>query len=409
MLEYEWEFYNTKIDNIGIDRLINGFGVPESKELVSRIARVILPTKQVGIATSTTASKEELLKRAVKVAKHMPPSPFATELSPFDKAKVRKKELDHVDIDYLFNAIDKIDSIVDNRAPIVEIGASKSDYHFIYENSNGVLKEANFDKISLSVVVGEKETTGYNSTSVFSEPKNMEEFVDFAIKTYKLKSKRAKPVGKEVPVIFSHEALYVVLKPILFSLKGDKVVENRSNYIGKIGEKVLDSKMTLVDNPFGENTFAPFDAEGYNTKRVELVDKGVLKTYILDSFTSKKLSMSNTFNSSSITLKPSTEFHNIEIRGNKKIESVISSIKEGYIVYDLYPAHTVNLITGDFGLNSSTLFYIKDGSIVGHVPKGVVTANSFSIFNSVQAITDDNRPDLGSYDLPSILTSAKVV
>jgi len=87
-----------------------------------------------------------------------------------------------------------------------------------------------------------------------------------------------------MPVLFSQKAALTLVFPIMTGLNGKAVYKGISPMKGKVGEKLFDDKITVVDDPTlaGEYRSAPFDDEGVATRRNVLVDKGVLKGFFYD-------------------------------------------------------------------------------------------------------------------------------
>ena len=209
-------------------------------------------------------------------------------------------------------------------------------------------------------------------------------------------------------MIFSQDALMSAMSPIFFSLKGENVLLKKSRFIDSIGKKELSEDITLIDNPFESNNKAFFDSEGNNSKKTILVKKGVINSFIHDNFTSEKLGSKNTNNSASIMSKPSTAFNYLELKGKDKLKDMISGIKKGFMLYDMYPSHTINPTTGAFGQNSSSFYYIENGEIKGLCKGYVVSANSYEIFKNVQSVSKEARNDQGS-KMGAIKTFAQIL
>src|SRR5579871_1653744 len=104
----------------------------------------------------------------------------------------------------------------------------------------------------------------------------------------------------QVPVIFDPMVARSLLDSLAEAVNGDSVYRGASFLAGKLGEKVAGENVTVVDDgtmPGGFGT-SPFDGEGVQSRRTLVIDKGVLKSYLLNTYTAKKLNMKTTGNAS---------------------------------------------------------------------------------------------------------------
>src|SRR5271166_325274 len=104
----------------------------------------------------------------------------------------------------------------------------------------------------------------------------------------------------QVPIIFDPMVATSILEHIFEGVNGDSVYRGASFLAGKLGQKIAGSNVTIIDDgtiPGGFGS-SPFDGEGVPTRRTVVVENGVLKSYLLNTYTAKKLNLATTANAS---------------------------------------------------------------------------------------------------------------
>lgn len=181
----------------------------------------------------------------------------------------------------------------------------------------------------------------------------------------------------------------------------ERVQKDLSLMKGKLNTKIAVEKLTLVDNPHLKEGFASssFDGEGHATYRKNIIEKGVLKTYMHNLKTSAKDGVESTGNASrgsyksSIGISPSNLY--VE-KGNKDLEEMIKGIDKGILIIDLQGLHSgLNSLSGDFSL-SCYGYMIEDGKKTRPVNQITVSGNFFDMINNIEEIGADLR-----FGLPS--------
>ena len=104
----------------------------------------------------------------------------------------------------------------------------------------------------------------------------------------------------QVPIIFDPMVSTSILEHIFEGINGDSVYRGASFLAGKLGQKIAGDNVNIIDDgtiPGGFGT-SPFDGEGVPTRRTVVIENGVLKSYLLNTYTAKKLKMQTTGNAS---------------------------------------------------------------------------------------------------------------
>jgi len=161
---------------------------------------------------------------------------------------------------------------------------------------------------------------------------------------------------------------------------------------GKLGEKLLDNRITLTDNP--QIDFAagsePFDDEGTPARTNVFIENGVLKSYLFDLQTAGILGMEPTGSGMrSFASQPSPGSSNLVIgAGDTPLETMIAGVKRGLIVDQLLGGGQSNTLAGEFSVNVDLGFLIENGQIAGRVKDCMLAGNAFTALNNIAAIGD---------------------
>ena len=195
----------------------------------------------------------------------------------------------------------------------------------------------------------------------------------------------------QVPVIFDPMVARSLLDSLAEAVNGDSIYRGASFLAGKLGEKVAGENVTVVDDgtmPGGFGT-SPFDGEGVKSRRTVVIDKGVLKSYLLNTYTAKKLNMKTTGNASrGLAGTPGIGVGNFYLEaGERKPDQIISDVKEGLYVTE-FLGFGVNLVTGDFSRGASGM-WISGGQLAFPVEEITVAGNLKDMLNSISEIGSD--------------------
>ena len=195
----------------------------------------------------------------------------------------------------------------------------------------------------------------------------------------------------------------------------EAVQKNISKLKGKLNESVASSIVTLVDDPFLKDGLAnsSFDDEGVPTSYKEIIQDGILKTYLYNLKTAYKDGVSSTGNGVKGSYKGTVGISsfNLYIKpSSKSFDKMIENIKEGIFITDFAGLHSgLNTISGDFSLAGEG-FYIKDGKIDRPLNQITISGNFFELLKNIKDIANDIKFSFSSVGSPSIMVEGlKVV
>jgi PmbA protein len=194
-----------------------------------------------------------------------------------------------------------------------------------------------------------------------------------------------------VPVVLDPMISTSILEHIFEGINGDSVYRGASFLAGKLGQKIAGSNVTVIDDgtiPGGFGT-SPFDGEGIPTRRTIVVENGVLKSYLLNTYTAKKLGLETTANASrGLAGTPGIGPGNYFLQpGSKTPKDLISEIQEGLYVTE-FLGHGANLVTGDYSRGASGL-WISGGEFAYPVEEITVAGNLKDLFMNISEIAND--------------------
>lgn len=196
---------------------------------------------------------------------------------------------------------------------------------------------------------------------------------------------------QDVPIIFSPEMARGILGSLFSAISGDAVWRSASFLAGKLGQSIAVPQLTLIDDGTLSGGFgsAPFDGEGLATRRNTFVRNGVLESYVLHSYTARKLNLATTANAGrGLAGNPYTRSYNLFIEaGSQTPEEILSSTRTGLYVTRLM-GQGVNLVTGDYSRGAAGL-WIQNGELTHPVQEITIAGNLKEMLHNITAIGND--------------------
>ena len=195
----------------------------------------------------------------------------------------------------------------------------------------------------------------------------------------------------KVPIVFDPMVANSILEHIFEGVNGDSVYRGASFLAGKLGQKIAGDNVTVIDDGTMTGGFgtSPFDGEGVPTRRTVVIENGVLNSYLLNSYTARKLGLQTTANASrGLAGTPGIGPGNFFVQpGKKSPKEIIAGVKEGLYVTE-FLGHGVNLVTGDYSRGASGL-WISGGELAFPVEEITVAGNLKEMFFNISEIGND--------------------
>jgi PmbA protein len=195
----------------------------------------------------------------------------------------------------------------------------------------------------------------------------------------------------QVPVVLDPMVATSMLEHIFEGVNGDSVYRGASFLAGKLGEQVAGANITVIDDGTLTGGFGttPFDGEGIPTRRTVVIENGVLKSYLLNTYTAKKLGLESTANASrGLAGTPGIGPGNYFLQpGAKTPKQIIGEIKDGLYVTE-FLGHGANLVTGDYSRGASGM-WIVNGELAYPVEEITVAGNLKEMFKNISDLGTD--------------------
>ena len=195
----------------------------------------------------------------------------------------------------------------------------------------------------------------------------------------------------KAPVVFDQEMAGSLLSHLCSAASGYALYKGASFLIGQLGQKLAPDFVTVYDDgrlPGGLGS-RPFDGEGLPTKKTTVMDQGRLASYLLDSYSGRKLGLASTGNASrGVGEGPSVGPSNFYlVPGSKSPTDIIRSVKNGLYVTELI-GFGVNMVTGDYSRGAAG-FWIENGELAYPVEEITIAGNLKRMFADIELIGND--------------------
>ncbi len=196
---------------------------------------------------------------------------------------------------------------------------------------------------------------------------------------------------QQVPVVFDPEMSASLLGHIASAASGYALYRNASFLMDQLEKRIASYGVTIYDDPtlsLGLGS-RPFDGEGLPSERRVIVEDGILRSYLLDTYSGRKLGLPSTGNATrgvgDVPSVGSTNFH--LVAGGYSPEEIIHSVRSGFYVTELI-GFGVNLVTGDYSRGAVGL-WIENGALAYPVEEVTIAGNLKEMLNQVEMIGND--------------------
>ncbi|MCL5771583.1 MAG: TldD/PmbA family protein [Actinobacteria bacterium] len=300
----------------------------------------------------------------------------------------------------------KVNEAARNKSDnIFQVTASLSDTQeeILIANSEGVFVKDFYVKIFLAINViaakGSEVRTGYKSLAksmgfeLFDEKKPEDVALEAADIALNMLDAINAPIGI-LPVVIGPGFGGVIFHEACgHGLEADAIIKNASVFKDKLGCKIASDIVTAIDDstlPYHWGSYK-FDGEGSPSQRNILIENGILRNYMLDIKSSKKLKLPLTGNGRRQSFRdiPIPRMSNTFIdKGTEKPDIIISSIKKGIYAKE-FSGGQVDPATGDFVFGISEGYLIENGILGNPIKGATLIGNGPEILNKIEAIGND--------------------
>lgn len=285
---------------------------------------------------------------------------------------------------------------LDDRIRVEQSYYSDMTSYSLYADSNGFIGESRKTLCSVGVSTfvedagsGEntarKQTDGWYSCSRRgSELESLDSIAQKSVTRCLRKIGAQKPKSQEVPVVFCPEMAGSFFGTLASALMGDQVFRKNSFLAGRLETLIGSPQIHLVDNPhlYGRLGSRHFDSEGVLSQPLCLIENGVLKNFMLSTYSAKKLGKVTTGHAGGVS--------NLVLRPGSHTEmELIESIENGLYLTSM-SGQGANIGTGDYSRGAQGL-WIRDGKLAEPVNEFTIASTFMGVLKNIQMIAD--RPD----------------
>lgn len=194
----------------------------------------------------------------------------------------------------------------------------------------------------------------------------------------------------QVPVVYDPRVSRGLLRHLAGAISGTAIARGTSFLKDRLGERIFAQAVTIVDDPHRSRGLSskPFDGEGVAGRRRNIVEAGVLTTWLLDVRSANQLGLKTTGHAARGTSSPpSPAATNLYLEpGPVSPAELMADIGQGFYVTELIGSG-VHLVTGDYS-RGAVGFWIDGGGLAYPVSEVTIAGNLVDMFRGLSAAND---------------------
>ncbi|MEW5683565.1 MAG: TldD/PmbA family protein [Pseudomonadota bacterium] len=387
--------------------------------------RVFVGKRQATVSGSdiSAEARAKLIERAVAMARLAPEDPYASLADPERLAKGPLPDLD------LYDATEPTPEALEARARAAEAAAravpkvtnsdggsggwSSSQWTLVTSGGFVGVHRASGFSIGASAIAGDENgmETGYDGRSVRwqSDLPSPESLGAEAGRRAAGRLGARKIASTTAPVIFENRLAGSLLSPFIGAISGPSIARGTSFLKDKLGQQVFGKGIYLRDEPHKPRGLgsSPFDDEGVANTAHNLVDDGVVTTWLLNTSAARQLGLATTGHASrGLAGPPGVSTSNLTLQpGDRDLAGLMADAGEGLLVTSMF-GPSLNANTGDWSVGCSG-FWFEGGEIAYPVNEITVAGNLLEIFSRV--VPGADLEIRGSANSPSLLVDALAI
>lgn len=351
-----------------------------------------------------------LVDRVLKSINYLPPYPGYIQLPSkiYNYVIVPDTYVDDVDPGDLSKRLkDSINLGLEMKITDVSGSLSFSRIKHLLYTSTGNRGEYKRSNSNLNLRITKRKNISYiiNREDVDPDKIEVEDLVSSTVSRLKKTSRVSKINPGKYNVLLSPTVMGNLFNYIGKGLSAYNVLTQNSPFILRIGEKIIDDRISLSDKPLmpGNPGACSFDMEGVPTKDLDLIERGVLKNYVHNLSTAHKFEVESTGHAGFLLPTP----HSLISHSDEEysFDDLLIEIKNGLYITNIWCTKFHNYFTGDFfTLQRDIGFIIKDGELSGAVSGAGISENILKLFNKVIGMSSDRSWVKGwGCEIPSLM------
>lgn len=356
--------------------------------------------QQKGNASTSDLSEEAIkntVEAALAIAKYTSPDDCTgladKELMAFEAPDLALYHSANVDVEQATKlALEAEKSALEYDAKIVNSNGASFNSHTgvrVYGNTHGMLQSYLSSRYSLScsVIGGELDQLEndyeYTVSREFDALSPADWVGQNCAKKVIARLNPQKLTTREVPVIFLNDVATGLISHLTGAISGGSLYRKSSFLLDHLGKQVLPDWFQISERPHLLKRLAstPFDSEGVRTQDLEIIQDGVLQTYLLTSYSGRKMGMQSTGHAGGI--------HNWLVKPNLTggLTALLRQMGTGLLVTDVM-GQGVNIVTGDYSRGAAG-FWVENGEIQYPVAEITIAGQLQDMLKNIVAVTDD--------------------
>ena len=356
--------------------------------------------QQKGNASTSDLSEGAIrnaVEAALAIAKYTSPDECTgladKDLMAFEAPDLELYHAAHVDVDKATElALQAEKAALEADERIVNSNGASFNSHTgvkVYGNSHGMLQSYLSSRYSLSCsVIGGVEDAlendyEYTISREFDKLQSPIWVGENCAKKVVSRLNPQKLSTREVPVIFLNDVATSLISHFAAAISGGSLYRKSSFLLDHLGKQVLPDWFNISERPHLLRCLAstPFDSEGVRTQDREIVEGGILQTYLVTSYSGKKLGMPSTGHAGGI--------HNWLVKPNLAggLTALLRQMGTGLLVTDVM-GQGVNIVTGDYSRGASG-FWVENGEIQYPVAEITIAGQLQDMLKNMVAVADD--------------------
>ena len=356
--------------------------------------------QQKGNASTSDLSEEAIkntVEAALAIAKYTSPDDCTgladKELMAFEAPDLALYHSANVDVEQATKlALEAEKSALEYDAKIVNSNGASFNSHTgvrVYGNTHGMLQSYLSSRYSLScsVIGGELDQLEndyeYTVSREFDALSPADWVGQNCAKKVIARLNPQKLTTREVPVIFLNDVATGLISHLTGAISGGSLYRKSSFLLDHLGKQVLPDWFQISERPHLLKRLAstPFDSEGVRTQNLEIIQDGVLQTYLLTSYSGRKMGMQSTGHAGGI--------HNWLVKPNLTggLTALLRQMGTGLLVTDVM-GQGVNIVTGDYSRGAAG-FWVENGEIQYPVAEITIAGQLQDMLKNIVAVADD--------------------
>ena len=356
--------------------------------------------QQKGNASTSDLSEEAIkntVEAALAIAKYTSPDDCTgladKELMAFEAPDLELYHGASVDVEQATKlALEAEKSALEYDAKIVNSNGASFNSHTgvrVYGNTHGMLQSYLSSRYSLScsVIGGELDQLEndyeYTVSREFDALSSADWVGQNCAKKVIARLNPQKLSTREVPVIFLNDVATGLISHLTGAISGGSLYRKSSFLLDHLGKQVLPDWFQISERPHLLRRLASttFDSEGVRTQNLEIIQDGVLQTYLLTSYSGRKMGMQSTGHAGGI--------HNWLVKPNLTggLTALLRQMSTGLLVTDVM-GQGVNIVTGDYSRGAAG-FWVENGEIQYPVAEITIAGQLQDMLKNIIAVSDD--------------------